>query len=76
MAAATMGAPGTDFGPCAGDCEHTDCAIMRSRAAEPCTMCGKPIGYETRYYSDERMNDFMGFAHARCVESLGEEVAS
>jgi hypothetical protein len=44
---------------------------MRVRAIEPCTVCGRPIGYATRYYSDDRMGTTVGYVHAVCAEEVG-----
>jgi hypothetical protein len=63
MAAGTLPKPGTHAGPCLGVCEHTDCAATRRDAESPCSICGKPIGYDRRFYHDES-----GLVHAVCVE--------
>ena len=74
MAAGTLASPGTEYGPCTDDCEHRDCAYTRWQAASLCTICGKPIGYDTRYYrdapADEGTRDqySMKFCHALCFE--------
>ena len=49
--------PGTECGPCVGKCKHKDCAENRSMAATPCVYCDKPIGYDTKYYSDTTYDD-------------------
>ena len=64
MSFATIAAPGTEFGPCAEPCEHTDCAATRRTAEALCNICGEPIGYDRRYYSD----DPGGYVHALCAE--------
>ena len=51
MAAGALAQPGTEFGPCAEPCEHTDCASTRELAEKPCSICGEPIGYR-RFYQD------------------------
>ena len=63
MAAGTISAPGSEYGPCTDDCAHIDCAASRDTAESPCTMCGHPIGYETRFYADRP-----GWVHALCLE--------
>jgi hypothetical protein len=50
MAAGILAKPGTDPGPCKGECHHRDCAETRRMAASTCRICGKPIGYERRFY--------------------------
>lgn len=62
MAAISLPEPGSEYGPCDrdADCQHIDCVATRDAAAEACQICGKPIGYNTRYYS--------GPKHARCLE--------
>ena len=67
MAAGVLSKPGSDFGPCEEGCSHTDCAETRTMAAGLCAYCGKPIGYQVRYY--RRANfDPPAFDHARCLE--------
>lgn len=69
MAAATLPKPGTEYGPCAKECEHTDCAHTRRMAKSTCTICGKPIGYDTRFYRSKDGDPTDGpWDHARCVE--------
>ncbi len=38
--------PGTTLGPCTSACAHRDCALTRAMAAQRCTECGEPIGYD------------------------------
>lgn len=64
MAAGRLPKIGTKLGPCEGACQHPDCAETRRMAADACGICGKPIGYDTRFY-DRKLN---GLAHAECVE--------
>ena len=54
--------PGTEFGPCKGTCEHTDCKATRDQAAGICPFCGGPIGYEHNFYSMTRewIEDYKG----------------
>ena len=74
MAAGTLPAPGTKLGPCKpGPCQslcvHKDCNSLRIAAESLCSRCGKPIGYETRYY------DASGPAEVKLVHALCEEEA-
>jgi len=68
MAAGRIPAPGKQYGPCEGHCAHLDCAHSRSDAATACNLCGKPIGYEKRFY---REGDVL--SHADCLEDAIEE---
>jgi len=43
-------APGTELGPCEGECGHSDCARTRRDAAAPCRICGEPIGYDRAFH--------------------------
>lgn len=82
MAAGTLAAPGTEYGPCEGDCEHTDCAGNRKIAAAECVHCDDPIGYGVRFYrvdtqwvhKDDRGRTHYGavYAHASCEEARVE----
>lgn len=74
MAAGRLPAPGTEYGPCEPTrgkngimltCGHSDCSMTRVQAASACVRCGKPIGYEVRFYS---LSNEDGLAHAVCVE--------
>jgi hypothetical protein len=65
MAAGMIAKPGTEFGPCADDCTHTDCAQTRALADAMCQLCGEPIGYERRFYLVHPAPDV---AHATCEE--------
>lgn len=47
-----LAAPGDKFGPCKKPCKHTDCAASRKEAETPCIHCSKPIGYDTRFYTN------------------------
>lgn len=64
MAAGTLAGPGTAFGPCEGECFHVDCEETRRMAAAECLICGKPIGYDTRFYRRSPHT----FVHAVCAE--------
>ncbi len=56
MAAGTLPEPGKtvngeEIGPCIdADCGHNDCNQTRAMNATECMTCGKPIGYETRFF--------------------------
>lgn len=65
MAAGTLPGPGTQAGPCVLECRHEDCAETRRMAAAPCAVCGKRIGYDTRFY---QRGDSGELVHAECVE--------
>lgn len=53
MSAVSMPAPGTELGPCADPCPHTDCADSRRMADAACHLCLESIGYERRFCADE-----------------------
>jgi hypothetical protein len=63
MAAGVLSKPGTNAGPCAEPCHHKDCAETRGMAAALCVYCGKPIGYDERFYQEGR-----ALSHAECSE--------
>lgn len=65
MAAGRLPAPGTDLGPCVGNCLHTDCAATRAQAHEICHFCRNQIGYETRFYVEATTRQLV---HAACLE--------
>ena len=64
MAAGALPKPGTKYGPCKGQCEHTDCAATRRMAATACGVCGEPIDYDRAFYDTDR-----GLEHAYCTEA-------
>lgn len=45
MAWSILPEPGTEYGPCAETCAHTDCAATRQMAGLICPFCGEPLGY-------------------------------
>jgi hypothetical protein len=53
MAATVLPKPGSEFGPCAEPCQHTDCAETRRQAATICDLCPEPIGYDRRFYQKD-----------------------
>lgn len=61
MAAGTLPAPGTEYGPCADTCEHSDCAQTREMAGTTCRLCPEAIGYETAFFREDE-----GLVHAVC----------
>ena len=79
MAAGTLAAPGTKYGPCKKECKHTDCTNTRQMAESICPECKKPIGYETRFYKLHKGellpgSDFEGLVHAACIETYEEAI--
>jgi hypothetical protein len=64
MAEGIVFPPGTRDGPCEPPCAHVDCQEMRKTAESPCSICRKPIGYETGYYVHNKQ-----LVHADCLES-------
>lgn len=80
MAAGMLPKPGTQYGPCEAvkgangivlSCGHADCQASRIMAASICSLCGRPIGYETRYYR----NGERGYDHAACREDAADRKA-
>lgn len=65
MAALALPEPGTELGPCTGDCQHTDCAETREMAAAQCRICEQPIGYGKRMYVEDGDQSYV---HAACLE--------
>lgn len=65
MAAGTLPRPGTRLGPCVDCCVHTDCAETLRMADSLCVLCGKKIGYETRFYCVPNARTLV---HAACHE--------
>lgn len=63
MAAGRLPKPGSEVGPCEGECKHKDCAETRSMAGAICPICDKPVGYETRFYHSTGE-----LVHAACLE--------
>jgi hypothetical protein len=70
MAAGILSIPGTQFGPCADACHHSDCASTRMIAESVCRFCDKEIGFDTRFYNDN------GYVHASCLEDAIEQERS
>lgn len=76
MAAASLAAPGTEYGPCEGTCEHTDCAATRRMAEAPCVRCREPIGYDVAFFREEGGDPYTEIAHAKCVYAALEEATA
>ena len=68
MAAGSVPIPGSLTGPCEPQCAHVDCAFQRKLAASCCRICGKPIGYENRFYQDPKTPTGTAWVHAICIE--------
>lgn len=74
MAAISLPKPGTKYGPCAEPCQHIDCAQTRAMVAAACFICGKPIGYDTRFYgSPHEQGQGENYVHAVCYEEQIEQ---
>jgi hypothetical protein len=73
MAAGYLSKPGRKYGPCIGNCTHSDCAASRKIASSVCRHCGKPIGYDVRFYDPVGETP----VHAVCEEvAIEKEQAS
>lgn len=70
MAAGMWHEPGTTYGPCAGECQHIDCAATRRAAESPCSLCHDPVGYGRRFYIDPDGGTPQDgpYVHAGCLE--------
>lgn len=70
MAAGMFSPPGSEYGPCAEECSHTDCAWTKQRQAKPCVVCNEPIGYERLMYhvEEDGAPAWSALAHASCWE--------
>jgi hypothetical protein len=64
--------PGTDTGPCAQPCEHTDCKATREQADAACALCLVPIGYETKFVN----LGSLGPTHWLCALRERDEIAA
>lgn len=64
MAAGSLPAPGTKYGPCVPTCTHKDCAGTRAQSEMLCRFCAEPIGYERAFYREDT-----GLVHAVCLET-------
>ena len=73
MAAGVLSPVGSDYGPCEGECQHTDCAYTRAVANSPCSLCSEAIGYERRFYRSKPYGTPEAYSHARCVEYAIEQ---
>lgn len=75
----TLPTPGTKYGPCKGKCKHTDCAATRTEAETPCRYCKKPIGFDTKFYTDRDETKVGGgtlYSHFVCAhKARADEIA-
>lgn len=62
MAAGILPEPGTDYGPCEGECSHRDCKETKEMAKKECPECGEKIGYGVRFYEKDGK-----LYHASCL---------
>lgn len=78
MAAVALPEIGTELGPCAEGCEHTDCAATRRMAARLCPYCTEAIGYGRPFYNVTPDGDPASsvLAHADCEEAAVARAAS
>lgn len=53
MAAISNPEPGSQYGPCDGECKHIDCSATRADARRSCTVCMYPIGYNRMWWMVE-----------------------
>lgn len=72
MGWAILSAPGTEFGPCMGNCGHTDCEATRLIAKSGCRYCHQPIGYKDRFYQIDEYGK--SYAHAHCAEKEAQRI--
>lgn len=80
MAAGSIPAPGTKYGPCAAVCAHRDCEANRRAATARCPYCGESIGYDRNFYDTSSDGVKAGrvaagqteLSHAVCYESAIE----
>jgi len=57
--------------PCLENCQHIQCCETRQVAAYPCRVCGKPIGYDKRFFFEGGSKQFepsTPYVHAICVK--------
>lgn len=71
MAAGSLAAPGTEYGPCSEPCRHEQCKSTNAMAERPCSICEKPIGFDTPFYQD---GSWQVLTHQIC--SLREQEAN
>lgn len=59
------------FGPCEDvGCGHRDCKATRAMAESICRLCEQPIGYDVRFYHDNKNEG--QWVHAFCLETRAE----
>ena len=59
-----LASPGTEYGPCLGDCNHPRCNRARKAATSVCRLCGREIGYAIDYVADPARA--LSFVHTGC----------
>jgi hypothetical protein len=58
--------PGTQYGPCVGECPHQRCERSRRTASMTCRFCGAEIGYCVNYVADPARR--AGVVHCACIQ--------
>ncbi len=71
MAVIFLSSPGTEYGPCNGNCQHADCAQTRAMALAGCSWCGEAIGYNRHFYSESENEGKL--IHAHCLDEKIEK---
>ena len=59
-----LAAPGTEYGPCLGECNHPRCNRARKAATSLCRLCRREIGYSVDYVANP--GQALSFVHAVC----------
>jgi len=69
MAAGYLPETGSEFGPCADACEHSDCAQTKRMLLTVCRWCDLAIGYRA-FYNDTPDGEpaWSRMVHAVCHE--------
>lgn len=67
MAVGYLPEPGSEYGPCASECSHTDCAATRRMRATLCSICDEPIGSRGFFYHHP-VGGAKVMQHATCAE--------
>ncbi len=70
MSFIVLSEPGTQYGPCAEPCLHTDCAASRVQAATVCPHCNERLGYDVAITTSPYEKGKM--AHLSCIEEFVE----
>lgn len=63
-----LAAPGTEYGPCRGECTHPRCKRARKAAGTHCRRCELVIGYDTNYVADPVGSSVLVHATCRAAE--------